>query len=174
MAISLADLFKIYVASPGNVPSIHSKNSQKQAVSVQKSSWRWQLRRWCFPHAWLVVPTRWSWFFFTMEVLRIIRTSFEVTAHFRKGVKFTPMNFFGNTNSLESKKKHLQFWPQRLTRFTWPQCHVKVKNLMVFPNWGGVRVCRWWKRTLQGTDRYLLLGKGKSSTQMCLFLGWIC
>ena len=113
-------------------------------------------------NAWLVVPTRWSWFFYHGNK-RIIRTSFEVY----------PSEFFRRHKFLGVQKQHLQKTPTA-DSMDGPQCHVKVKNLMVFPNWGGVRVCRWWKRTLQGTDRYPLLGKGKSSTQKCLFWGWIC
>lgn len=112
--------------------------------------------------------------FLPWKQTNFIRTSFEVT-HFRKGVKNYPNEFFLATQIPWSPKKTSPKDPNFADSIHMaPMPMWRWRTWMVFPNWGGMRVCRWWKRTLQGTDRYPLLGKGKSSTQMCLFLGWIC
>ena len=122
-------------------------------------------------NAWLVVPTRWSgwWFqifyfyltwgndpfwliffkgvgsttnqlswFFTMETKRIIRTcSLKSPAHFRKGVKIYPNEFLLATQIPWSPKKTSPKDPNGWLDSHGPNAIVKVKNLMVFPNWGG-------------------------------------
>lgn len=59
----------------------------------------------------------------------------EVTARFLR-CKVYPSEFFRRHKFLGVQKKHLQKTPTA-DSMDGPQCHVKVNNLMVFPNWGG-------------------------------------